>query len=141
MRREDCTPEQLAKHKRGGCVTPHCRRKHRTRLYKRKTTHHYLCCNTCYRRAYRQNYPYRYFFDNLRHRAKERGHDFTLTVDDIIKLFREAGVSPGGNKHRFGASIDRIKGEHGYHSWNVQVLTLSENSRKEYCDYWKEKAA
>ena len=70
---------------------------------------------------------------DARKRAKNKGIDFTITVDDVLRAlheqngrcavsgvtFRESDFSP----NPYGMSLDRIKSEYGYTPKNTRLVT------------------
>lgn len=96
-------------------------------------------CSKCRHALRRENNPRGYFLNNLANRARQRGHDFTLTRKQFDEFCDKHNFMELKGKAAHNLSIDRIKGEHGYHHWNIQPLTLSENTRKEYVPYFQKK--
>lgn len=79
-----------------------------------------------------------YYFNKLRYRARERGHSFSLTIDQFATLWNGKGILNGKTRHSL--SFHRIINSQGYHFGNVELRTLSENSRMKYVPYFKNKA-
>ena len=102
-----------------GCHSPYCA-KHRTIFW-------------------REKFPAHYAFNNLRHRAKQRGHAFTLTRARFVELWN-GGLAAFHGKTGHSLCVDRIKNEQGYSDDNVRLLTLSENSRRQSAPYFRNKA-
>ena len=89
-------------------------------------------------RRWRERNPLRYFFNKLRYRARERGKVFSLTFEYYCKLVRASGYLEKKGKTATSLSIDRIDEKLGYVPGNVQVITLSENSRKAWVPYYRQ---
>jgi hypothetical protein len=94
-------------------------------------------CNTCRSRDYAARNPLRIVWLNIKKSAKRRGKEFSLTYERVVELATEAGYVLGNNRHANGLSFDRIKTGIGYTDSNMRVLTLSENSAREYRDEWE----
>lgn len=85
--------------------------------------------------AFKAAHPLNYHFNKLKYRAIERGHEFKLTFTKYESVCVEAGwVTEHRGKTKFSLSIDRVRHTEGYHDGNVEVMTLSENSRKGYVE-------
>jgi hypothetical protein len=96
-------------------------------------------CSKCSRRREKETNPFGYFYDAQRQNARRRGKEFNLTKDEFKEFaIRERLMSPDGVKFP-NKTIDRKVPEKGYEIGNIQVLTISENSRKKHVDYWREK--
>lgn len=95
-------------------------------------------CSRCRARHWRDRHPISYFFAKLRYRAKERGHLFTLTREQFTDLWQQKGLN--GGKTKFSLSFHRIINSEGYHHGNLELRTLSENSRLKYVPYFANKA-
>lgn len=119
------------------CATPYCKRA----AYKRPDGNRDNLCCRCNARRWKASNPFAYFFNALRNNARRRGKEFTLTLDEYRDFaIREGLFSPAGTKYP-NRSIDRIDQSRGYHLDNIQVLTISENVRKKYTDYWAKRHA
>lgn len=117
------------------CATPYCGRA----AYKRPDGYRDNLCCRCNARRWKTSSPFAYHFNALRGNARRRGKEFTLTIDQYKEFaIREGLFSPAGVKYP-NRSIDRIDQSRGYHIDNIQVLTISENVRKKYTDYWSSK--
>lgn len=114
------------------CNTPRCKREP---YVKRR-----YCC-TCLRRKAKTLNPVGYHFDALKQNAKRRGKEFTITLDQYREFATTHGLFDATGRKRTNRTIDRIDPDRGYHIDNIQVLTISENSRKKYVDYWQRQAA
>lgn len=92
-------------------------------------------CARCRSRRFKEKFPLKYSFNKLKQRARERGHAFNLTYDQYEKFAVESGYALDKGKQPTSLSIDRIEGSKGYEVGNIRVLTLSENTRKEFVNY------
>ena len=64
----------------------------------------------------------------IRHSARKRKLDFTLTVESFKNWCIQTGyLHRRGNKPD-DLTIDRIDRTQGYHLWNIRTLTHAENS-------------
>lgn len=122
----------MAKPKNKKCVTKFCRGVAYANAHSNK-------CAKCRSRQFAKNHPIAYAFSNLRNRAKQRGHVFKLTYAEYRGFWLSNGFDEKHGKEGFCLSIDRIKGDKGYVIGNVQAITLSLNSRKEYVPFFKNK--
>lgn len=110
------------------CATPYCRGK--------AVKGRGMTCGTCKTKKWREANPVKYAFDTLRTNAKRRGHVFALTFAEFsifceaTKYMEKKGITGQS------LSIDRIDPRIGYVITNIQVMTLSGNSRKRWVDYW-----
>jgi hypothetical protein len=111
------------------CKTPYCRNK----PGKGRRT-----CNTCTQRAYREKYPILAAYNNLKHNAKRRGKTFDLTLEQFTKFAVETEYLNKRGRNKTGYTIDRINPNLGYTIENIQVLTNSDNVKKQaYIDsHW-----
>lgn len=96
-------------------------------------------CPACRAHRWKLRSPVGYHYNKLKFRAKERGHTFTLTRAKFEQLWL-TGLRENHGKTKFSLTIDRIRNHEGYHDDNVQLLTLSENARKRFVPYFKNKA-
>jgi hypothetical protein len=87
-------------------------------------------CSKCRTRNWRDRHPVEYTFAKIRSRAKERGHAFTLTIDEFREFVARTDYMQRKGKTGASLSIDRIRNEEGYHRDNIRVLTLSENATR-----------
>jgi hypothetical protein len=101
----------------------------------RKSEHSDKCARHRYR-AFRDKFPDKCAFNNLRKRAHERGHAFILSFSKFKELWDEGLAKNHGRGAGF-LSIDRIRNEEGYSDDNVRLLTYSENSRKQFVEFFR----
>lgn len=84
---------------------------------------------------WKQNSPLKYHYGKLRNRAKERGHQFTLSFLKYEALCIQAGwITDHRGKTGEAYSINRKDSTRGYHDDNVEILTMSQNRRQHYVD-------
>lgn len=89
-------------------------------------------CTKCKSRIWRANNPVKYHFWNLKHRAKQRGHAFMLTMEQWMDFVKRTGLIELHGRFANNLSIDRIEDGKGYTADNIQTLTVSENARKRF---------
>ena len=66
--------------------------------------------------------------------AKRRGKDFRLTLAEFELFCEQTNYLVLKGKTAKSASIDRIDHTRGYFIDNIQVLSLSDNSKKQHTD-------
>jgi hypothetical protein len=106
------------------CLTERCRG-----LVHKKKEHSPFCAK-CRTRRFAKKFPLKYSFNNLRKRAKERGHGFDLSFGEYESFALRSGYDTGKGKTPDSLSIDRIANDGPYKVGNIRVLTLSFNSMK-----------
>jgi hypothetical protein len=97
-------------------------------------------CGKCRARQFRANHPVRAHFNNLRNRARARGHEFTISFAEYEKFWFESGYGAKHGKTKESFSIDRIRPELGYVPGNIRAKTLSENARLRFVPYFSTKS-
>lgn len=117
-----------AKKRAGRCNTPQCRRPARKN---RKF------CNTCRDRKWREANPIAHLWKNLKSHAKARKKDFTITRERFAEFCEKTGYHIDHGREKDGMTIDRRDERFGYHIWNIQVLTNSQNAAKKYVPYFQ----
>lgn len=95
-------------------------------------------CPKCVNRRWRERNPLRYFFNKLRYRARERGKVFTITFEYYCQLVLASGYLEKKGKTASSLSLNRINDALGYVPGNIEVITLSENSRKAWVPYYRQ---
>ncbi len=123
------TETQKIKKLRGFCISRNCS--------KRKVKGRTLCHMHRMRRV-RETNPIQYVFNNLRCNAKRRGKEFNLTLREFRNWIATTDYMKRRGKTADSLSIDRIDNSKGYKIGNLQIVTLSYNSRKSYFDIWFE---
>lgn len=87
-------------------------------------------CHKHKMRAWKFYYPEKYAYWYLKNNALRRGKDFQLTFEEFVEFCKETNYMEEKGKFGKAASIDRIDPAKGYTKDNIQVLSLSENTRK-----------
>jgi len=104
------------------CKTLYCRNK-----VEKKNQH----CNTCKGKIWREKNPLKYTYNNLKNNSKRRNKEFDLTLEQFKVFCVKTDYIKGKGRTRNSYSIDRIDSEKRYNIDNIQILTVSENSRKQ----------
>jgi hypothetical protein len=110
------------------CKTKYCRRRAR----KGKG----FCC-TCTDRKWRERHPIRYLLKNLRNHAKERGHEFSLTYEQFERFCRRTKYHELKGRDPNSLTVERKDETRGYHADNITVLRHSENIRRVFVPFLK----
>jgi hypothetical protein len=107
------------------CITEGCTNKARE---KRKI------CTTCKTRKYRAKNPLKYWYDTLKSNARRRGKEFTLTLEQFQEFCIKTGYDESKGRTADSLSVDRVDDTQGYHYYNIQAITVSDNSKKKQTD-------
>lgn len=91
-------------------------------------------CGKHRHRYNKENNPVSYKYNLLRSNARRRGKGFDLSLEEFEKFCADSGYLEDTGKTKSSASIDRIDPSRGYSIDNIQVITLSENTRKMHAD-------
>jgi len=91
-------------------------------------------CYKHHRQHQKFNNPLRYWFDVLRQNARSRKKEFNLTIEEFKLFCDKTNYLKLKGKNSGSYTIDRINNNKGYTIDNMQVLTLSQNSRKYWID-------
>lgn len=92
-------------------------------------------CSKCRQHRYKKNSPFKYYYQKLKCRAKERNKDFSLTLKQFKTLWLR---EPEKWKHKITSNgnstweMDRIKNHEGYHFDNIQIIEKQRNIQKYY---------
>jgi len=87
-------------------------------------------CHKHYRRKRRDIDPVYCRYNGFKGNAKKRGIPFFVTLEEFRGFCqRNNYIIKKGNRGR-NMTIDRRCNAHGYHIWNMQILTCFQNSRK-----------
>ncbi len=98
-------------------------------------------CGSCRCRKSRLADPVRYAFNNSRNRARQRGIEFTITLEWFRQFCHKVKYIGFKNRCAEGYSLDRIKNELGYVPGNIQILTVRENVKKYFTYDYQSKHA
>jgi len=113
--------------KKGLCVAAYCSNKH--------LSNDRFCAK--HRKQYQKIHnPVSYTFNYLKQNAKRRGKDFTLTLKQFKQFCDETNYIELKGKAGDAMSIDRIDNTKGYSYDNIQMISLSDNSKKSNYEYF-----
>lgn len=121
----DLWDRNYEKNKRGVCAVRYCR--------KRREKHRRIC-RRCRERLYVINNPVTVAYRRLKNHAKERGISFSLTFLEFEEFCLMTGYLDMKGREKMSFSVDRVNNQYGYSADNIQVMTLSDNSRKAHVD-------
>lgn len=116
----------IAKNKKDG-ICPAYRRKNKIAPKKR-------FCHRHHAQHQKETNPVGYFYSHLKQNAKRRGKEFKLTLEEFKQFCEETNYIELKGKTAKSASIDRIDPTKGYEIGNIQILSLSDNSKKMHQD-------
>ncbi|MFN4026462.1 MAG: hypothetical protein ACK4IZ_03350 [Flavobacterium sp.] len=88
-----------------------------------------LCAKHYARKIKQQDivqYRYNYFKSN----AIKRNKEFTITLEEFRRFCQRTGYMIKKGVRGRAATIDRRCNVQGYHIWNIQLLTMSQNLKK-----------
>ena len=111
------------------CVCRGCRNWFLRRFHRNKCAKHEY-------RAFKEKHPIASALHKLRTHARERGISFSLTLDEFTKFAEKTDYMKLRGKSSLSLQVDRIENGLGYHAWNIQAITLKENSRKNFVAYF-----
>lgn len=94
-------------------------------------------CAKCKMRQWNERNPLARAFHNLRTHAKERGKDFSLTIDQFRAFAEKTDYMKRKGKTSLSLTVERVNDREGYHNWNISAITLRENSRKSFVPYFR----
>jgi len=87
-------------------------------------------CYSCRQARYKRNNPLKYCYNTLKINAKRRYKGFGITFTEFEQFCKDTGYMQGKGNTKDKLSIDRIDNLRGYDFTNMQVLTVSLNSKK-----------
>lgn len=87
-------------------------------------------CYKHYRRKRRKLDPVYCRYNNFKGNAKKRNIVFTITLQEFRFFCKQTGYIITKGKRGQNATIDRRCNAHGYHLWNIQLLTNRANASK-----------
>lgn len=87
-------------------------------------------CHKHYARKVRELDPVQSRYNQFKGNARKRNKEFTITIEEFRHFCKRTGyIITKGNRGQ-NATIDRRCNAHGYHLWNIQLLTNRQNARK-----------
>lgn len=86
-------------------------------------------CHKHYRRKLRELDPVYCRFNGMKGKAKSRNISFTITLKEFRFFCKKTRYLSKGIRGQ-NATVDRRCNIHGYHLWNIQLLTNRQNARK-----------
>ena len=78
----------------------------------------------------RERDPVRVRYNNFKSKAKVRNIANTITLDQFRKFCQNTGYIVTKGLRGQNATIDRRCNTHGYHWWNIHLLTNRQNASK-----------
>jgi hypothetical protein len=87
-------------------------------------------CSKHYQRKRRKVDPVGQRYTQFKANALKRKKDFSITLEEFRDFCRRTGYLIVKGRRGKAATIDRRCNIHGYHIWNIQILTLSRNASK-----------
>lgn len=87
-------------------------------------------CPKCRKRKQRAKNKLLTTYMNLKHRAKQRGIGFKLSLKEFKEFCDTTGYLEKKGTDADSMTIDRIKAWKGYEVGNIQMMTLVDNVRK-----------
>ena len=96
---------------------------------KESEKHKKTCCSCNYKQKKKSN-PVRIAYTSLKQHAKERGKEFSLTMDQFSEFCAKSNYLNCKGVEKNSYHIDRIDESKGYEIGNIQLLTNTENIRK-----------
>lgn len=103
------------------CITKWCRNDRRKGA---------RTCHKCHARRYKENHPLRYYYNITKQSAKQRGKDWSLTLQQYEEFCVKTGYHDHRGRKTNSMTIDRIDPKQGYHVWNIRCLSHAENSAR-----------
>ena len=88
-------------------------------------------CKYC-RKSYLNSHKENYILMQTKSRAKQRGWEFDITIEDIVipEYCPILNVKLDINNYRYSPSIDRIDSKKGYVKNNIQIISTKANNMK-----------
>ena len=87
-------------------------------------------CHKHFWRKRRKSDPVGVRFTQFKQKAKQRGIDFNLTLQEFRDFCQETGYCVKKGLRGFAATIDRINNNQGYHKGNIHLMSLRANVKK-----------
>lgn len=87
-------------------------------------------CHMHYRRKRRDIDPIYCRYNGFKGNALKRNKEFTITLEEFRNFCTRTGYLIVKGRRGKNATIDRRCNIHGYHIWNIQLLTNVQNASK-----------
>ena len=87
-------------------------------------------CHMHYKRYRRIADPVYDRYVNFKGNALRRCKEFTITLQEFRDFCTKEGYIISKGKRGYNCTIDRIENQHGYHIWNIQILSMANNIKK-----------
>ena len=87
-------------------------------------------CHKHYARKLRTDKPIQVRYSQAKQKAKSRGLEFTISIEWFRKFCQRTGYLTVKGRRGQNATLDRRCNMHGYHEWNIQILTNRANASK-----------
>lgn len=91
-------------------------------------------CSKHHAQSQKQNNLVGYTYNLLKQNAKTRKKVFTITLQDFKDFCNETGYLETKGRTKLKSSIDRKDHTKGYEKGNLQLLSVSDNSKKRWED-------
>jgi hypothetical protein len=91
---------------------------------------HKKYCPKHHHQALKRRDPISYIYSHRKQRAKARGHEWTLTLENFRDWCQWNGYHLKAGRTAESASIDRKLNQYGYHVWNIDCIPLGANAAK-----------
>jgi hypothetical protein len=86
-------------------------------------------CHKHFARKRRESDPVGTRYGQMKGKAKQRGIDFSFTLDEFRDWCKRTGYLKKGVRG-FAATVDRRCNAQGYHIWNMQLMSHRANASK-----------
>ncbi len=87
-------------------------------------------CHKHYARKLREDRPIAVRYSQAKQKAKSRGIPFTISLKWFRGFCHRTGYLVVRGRRGQNATLDRRCNLHGYHEWNIQILTNRANASK-----------
>jgi hypothetical protein len=87
-------------------------------------------CRVCQNRKWREKNKVKYCYQALKDNSKRRGVEFKISLEEFESFCIKTNYIVGKGKTKESYSIDRKESDKGYFLENIQILSLSDNSKK-----------
>ncbi len=87
-------------------------------------------CSKHYTRKRKELDPVAIRYNNMKSKSKTRAIVFSITLDQFRRFCNRTGYIIKKGRRGMNATVDRRCNVHGYHIWNVQLLTHRQNASK-----------